>query len=73
MNADTAWTETLPTAPGTYRWRHSPKWEPIERQVFRGSHGFLCVASHRFNAETPLPAIGGEWFAADLSGGRNDA
>jgi len=63
---DSAWTYATPTKPGTYRWRHSPKWEAIERLVFKGSQGVLCVASHRFSAETPLPVIGGEWLAADL-------
>ena len=27
------WSHVPPTAPGSYRWRKSAKWEPITREV----------------------------------------
>jgi hypothetical protein len=66
---DPEWTFTHPKRPGLYRWRHSPKWEPIARQVFRNPiSGDLCVPSHRFSEQTPLEVLGGEWLIVDLRG-----
>jgi hypothetical protein len=63
---DQDWHHTPPKAPGTYWWRKSWQWEPIERRVFVGAEGVLCVASHRYSDQTPLPVIGGEWFRPQL-------
>lgn len=66
---DPEWTFTAPTRPGLYRWRHSPKWETIARQVFRNPvSGDLCVPSHRYSEQTPLHVLGGEWLIVDLRG-----
>lgn len=76
---DPDWSLLAPTRAGTYRWRKSFSWEPVERVVTVAPAsseyaGQLVTFAHRYGHEVPLNRLeagGSEWCGADLlSGGR---